>query len=103
MYYKNKVVTSSALIRPKSLEVTPTAVFIRTNIEEFAEIIEEEEEERQGWRYDESKYSKDDYIKLLTRQDESQGQDIIDVELEAMKQGQELTDLELRLLLLEVR
>lgn len=54
----NKVRSSAQRI--PSVEVNVDTVYVRSNIEKV------EEEEFEGWEYDEIQYSKDKYIELLS-------------------------------------
>lgn len=70
MYYEDKHVSSSSSVAPTALEVTATVVYVRRNIEYFTD-ESEDGEELSGWRYVESKYAKDDYIKRLSEENEA--------------------------------
>lgn len=65
-YYVDRTASSDTL--PQSLEITPTAVFIRTNIEELTEEVEGGK--RTYYRYTESKVAKDAYIEQLAEDNE---------------------------------
>lgn len=61
MYYTNKKVSSST--QPLVLEITPTAVYVRKEIKQVTEELEDKEV--LSYEYLESKYDKDTYLKML--------------------------------------
>ena len=61
MYYVDKKVSSST--QPLALEITPTAVYVRKEIKQVTEELEEKE--ILSYEYLESKYNKDTYLKML--------------------------------------
>ena len=67
LYYTNKAVSSDT--SPQLLEITPTAVYVRKNIEELTETVDDIK--RTYYRYTESKIAKDVYIEQLAKDNES--------------------------------
>ena len=60
-YYVDNTVSSDT--SPQLLEITPTAVYVRKNIEELTETVDDIK--RTYYRYTESKIAKDVYIEQL--------------------------------------
>lgn len=74
-------------------EVNIDTVYVRTNI------IKVEEEDFSGWEYDEAEYSLREYISIINEL----GRVLTDRELDNLILGQQVTELELRLIELEVK
>lgn len=69
MYYTNRVVQSNS--KPKELDITPTAVYVRSDIKKHKRT--DDEKEYTFYEYRESKYSKDKYIEMLTESNDRLG------------------------------
>ena len=63
-------------VRPQDVEILETKVFIASNIEEVTETIGEEE--FNGFQFDLTEYSKDEYIHLLDTKNQSLESQITD-------------------------
>lgn len=74
-------------------EVNIDTVYIRTNITKI------EEDNFSGWEYDEAEYSLREYISIINEL----GRVLTDRELDNLILGQQVTELELRLLELEAK
>lgn len=72
-----------------SVEVDVDTVYIRNNIEKV------DEEDFKGWEYDEVQYDKDSYIEQIN----DLGQSIVDREIENLLLGQQVSELELMIML----
>lgn len=64
MYYENKKVFSGT--QPLTLEITPTAVYVRKDIKQITDVLENKE--IVSYHYLESKYDKDIYLKMLAEE-----------------------------------
>ena len=56
-------------VRPQDVEILETKVFVASNIEEVTETIGEEE--FNGFQFDLTEYSKDEYIQMLNEKNTS--------------------------------
>lgn len=72
-----------------NIEVNVDTVYIRNNI------VRVEEEDFIGWEYDEVQYDKDSYIEQIN----DLGQMIVDREIENLLLGQQVSELELTILM----
>lgn len=87
MKYKDKKVESSSILSPDVFEITPTAIYIRTNIE----AVDDKDREGITYTYLESKYSKDGYIKKQQELLDEQEAMLIDIDFRlTTKEAEEL-------------
>ena len=107
MYYENKKVFSST--QPLTLEITPTAVYVRKEIQQV------DDKEILSFEYLESKYDKDTYLKMLAEENvemkgstSSLGQQLTKERFENMQKtqmisslGQSIADLKMEVLQLK--
>lgn len=89
MYYKDKVVQSNH--KPKQLEVTPTAVYVRVDVTKKENEIDGEKQKY--YEYKESKYTKDDYIEKLTNENLDMSKDVETVKKRTEVSEQAVLDL----------
>ena len=111
MYYENKKVFSGT--QPLTLEITPTAVYVREYIQQVKEEIEDKE--ILSFEYLESKYDKDTYLKMLAEENaemkdstSSLGQQLSKEKIETLQKtqmisslGQSIADLKMEVLQLK--
>ena len=64
-------------VRPQDVEILKTKVFLASNIEEVIETIGEEE--FNGFQFDLTEYTKDEYIRLLDTKNQSLESQIVNV------------------------
>ena len=96
MYYVDKKVSSG--VQPLTLEITPTAVYMRKEIRQVMEELEGEEV--LFYEYLESKYNKDTYLEMLTEENieiknstSSLGQQLTKEKIEGMQKTQMISSL----------
>lgn len=63
---------------PKSIEVTPGAVFLASNIQPYVEHFDEGDEI--GYMFDYIAYTKDEYIELLSEKNETLEAELLDTQ-----------------------
>ena len=104
MYYTNRVVQSDS--KPKELDITPTAVYVRSDIKKRKRT--DDEKEYVYYEYKESKYNKDEYIEILTKTNNDLGQEFAKEKIFGMQKdatmlgiGQELAKVKLDVMLLK--
>ena len=96
MYYENKKVSSS--VQPLTLEITPTAVYVRKEIQQVTKELEDKKV--LSFEYLESKYDKDTYLKMLAEENvkmkdstSSLGQQLTKEKFENMQKTQMISSL----------
>lgn len=96
MYYENKKVTSST--QPLTLEITPTAVYVRKEIQQVTKELEDKKV--LSYEYLESKYDKDTYLQMLADENaeikdstSSLGQQLTKEKFENMQKTQMISSL----------
>lgn len=96
MYYVDRTVESNTC--PELLEVTPTAVYVRKEIKQVTEELEDKEV--LSYEYLESKYDKDTYLKMLADENveikdstSSLGQQLTKEKFENMQKTQMISSL----------
>ena len=66
-------------VRPQDVEILETKVFVASNIEEVEETVGEET--FNGFQFDLTEYSKDEYIRLLDTKNQSLESQLTDAQL----------------------
>ena len=79
IHYSN--VRSTCVAEPEEVEILSTKVLVRENIVEVHEQGTEMVPEFDGWQYDESEYSNNEYIQLLRQQKQANAKQLTDTQL----------------------